>query len=154
MADKREHAEQVMEVCGDAIRLFFRLQAWGRELGMLTATDGSRWGMLNTLVNIGPMTVPDIARMRPVSRQHIQSLANEMADEGLVTFAENPRHKRSKLVKATAKGRKMFRDQTEVLMREAESLAVGLSTADLAAAHKTLTEIRKSIEAHQAAIAD
>jgi len=148
MADQN-HAEQVMEVCGDAIRLFFRLQAWGRELGLLTTTDGSRWGMLNTLVNIGPMTVPDIARMRPVSRQHIQTLANEMADEGLVTFEENPRHKRSKLVAATPKGQKIFKEQTELLMREAQDLAQGLTEADLATARKALTQIREAIEERQ-----
>jgi DNA-binding MarR family transcriptional regulator len=146
---QNEHAEQVMDVCMDAIRLFFRLQAWGRELGMLTATDGSRWGMLNTLVNQGPMTVPDIARMRPVSRQHIQALANEMAAEGLVEFIENPRHKRSKLVAATDQGRALFKQQTALLMRETQDLAQEVSADELAATHRALTKIRESIEERQ-----
>ena len=44
----------------------------------------------------GPLTVPQIAQMRPTSRQRMQRLADELAAEGLVEFIDNPGHRRSK----------------------------------------------------------
>lgn len=151
---ENQRAERMMNVAMGAIRLYFRLQAWGRELGLLTATDGSRWGMLHTLASAGPMTVPDIARMRPVSRQHIQALANEMAEEGLVEFTANPRHKRSKLVAATEKGRALFKEQSDLLMGEAATLAGDVSVTELEIASHVLDRLRAAIEERQTEPAD
>ncbi len=48
--------------------------------------------------------MPQIARARPVARQHIQKLANELAAQGLVEFIDNPAHKCSKLLCLTPEG--------------------------------------------------
>ena len=48
--------------------------------------------------------MPQIAGMRPTSRQRMQKLADELAEEGLVKFVDNPKHLRSKLVQLTPKG--------------------------------------------------
>ena len=50
----------------------------------------------------GPMTVPQIAQHRRVSRQRIQVMVDEYVAEGHLAFAANPSHKRSKLVTLTA----------------------------------------------------
>lgn len=88
MSDKR--TKHLMEIWLGSIRLFFRLQAMGREIGAVTAGNAGNWGLLQSLMANGPTTVPELARMRPVSRQHIQTMANEMAEEGLIEFRENP----------------------------------------------------------------
>ena len=57
----------------------------------------------------GPLTVPQIAQMRPTSRQRMQRLADELAAEGLVEFIDNPGHRRSKLLSLTPRGESRYR---------------------------------------------
>lgn len=47
------------------------------------------------------VTVPDIAASLGVSRQFVLKTCNDMIKAGFVKYANNPRHKRSKLVLAT-----------------------------------------------------
>src|SRR5262249_37178137 len=65
---------------------------------------------MRSLALIGPLTVPQIVQMRPTSRQRMHRLADERAAEGLVELIDNPRHRRSKLVRLTRKGAAPYRD--------------------------------------------
>lgn len=67
------------------------------------------------------MSVPQLARARPVSRQHIQALVNPLVAEGLVELGENPAHKRSKFVDLTDQGRQLAEN---MLRRESELLEI------------------------------
>jgi DNA-binding MarR family transcriptional regulator len=62
-------------------------------------------GVLFLLFRVGPQTVPQIAQTRQVSRQYIQKVVNQLAQNGYVLFAENEVHKRSSLVELTEQGR-------------------------------------------------
>ena len=68
--------------------------------GLLSATQC----VLRLLLEQGPKSVPQIARIRGTSRQNVQILVNRLQREGLVTFATNPAHRRSALVTLTAQG--------------------------------------------------
>jgi DNA-binding MarR family transcriptional regulator len=48
--------------------------------------------------------VPEIARARGVTRQHIQVGVDELAAAGLVELVDNPAHRRSRLVTTTTAG--------------------------------------------------
>src|SRR5262249_21688611 len=61
-------------------------------------------GILKGIELRGPQTVPQMARARPVSRQHIRASLEPLLAEGLVQYVDNPHHKRSKLVDLTQKG--------------------------------------------------
>jgi DNA-binding MarR family transcriptional regulator len=61
-------------------------------------------GILKGIEIRGPQTVPQMARARPVSRQHIRASLEPLLAEGLVQYVHNPNHKRSKLVDLTPKG--------------------------------------------------
>src|SRR6516225_5867561 len=61
-------------------------------------------GILKGIEIRGPQTVPQMARARPVSRQHIRASMEPLLAEGLVQYVDNPHHKRSKLVDLTPKG--------------------------------------------------
>jgi DNA-binding MarR family transcriptional regulator len=61
-------------------------------------------GILKGIELRGPQTVPQMARARPVSRQHIRAALEPLLAEGLVQYVDNPHHKRSKLVDLTPKG--------------------------------------------------
>src|SRR5262249_55258435 len=71
---------------------------------LITSWGGGSFGFMRSLALLGPLTVPQIAHMRPTSRQRMQRLADELAAEGLVKFIDNPKHRRSKLVQLTPKG--------------------------------------------------
>jgi len=66
--------------------------------------DASGRAVLEFLSIHGPTTVPDIARQRGVSRQHIQTIVNELAEHGFTTLQPNPAHRRSHRIELTAAG--------------------------------------------------
>ena len=85
------------------VAVFHRLKLLTEEIhgGELPT---SKRGLLKSLQLRGPQTMPQLARARPVSRQHVRAVIEPLVAEGLVEFADNPEHRRSKLVQLTAKG--------------------------------------------------
>jgi len=94
---------------------------------------------LRSLALLGPLTVPQIAEMRPTSRQRMQRLADELAAEELVEFIDNPKHRRSKLVRLTRKGDARYRELNTRLLSIASTMGVALSEADI---RKTIETVR------------
>lgn len=125
---------------------FFKLRAAGRRMGAVDPSGGGTWGLLRSLATGGPQTVPDLARQRPVSRQHIQLLVNRLADAGLVELVENPAHRRSRLVSLTAAGRDRFGQIDAEVRAVAADLAAGLDPKALTAAAETLAEVNRRLE--------
>src|SRR4029450_13564917 len=80
---------------------------------------------------IGPLTVPQIDQMRPTSRQRMQRLADELAAERVVEFIDNPRHRRSKLVRLTSKGDARYREMSVRFLAIASTMGADLSEADI-----------------------
>lgn len=132
-------------------RVFFRLRALGRSAGAVTPWGAGSWGLLRSLKLAGPQTVPELARARPVARQRIQKLANELADAGLVEFIDNPAHRRSKLLRLTAAGDAHYRRLTSALMAEAERLAAGLNAEEIARAESVIAAVRQRLESDKRA---
>jgi len=126
--------------------LFHRLKAVAQEAhDRGPATAGLR-GVLQELYGKGPRTVPDMARARPVSRQHIQVLVNQLLELGWVELMDNPAHKRSKRVAITAQGRGAFE---AIRLTEAAMLAdlpVSVSESELEAAAAVLEKVRNAFE--------
>jgi DNA-binding MarR family transcriptional regulator len=129
-------AEAVAELMLDVAQCFFRIRAMGQRTGLITSWGGGAFGFMRSLALLGPLTVPQIAEMRPTSRQRMQRLADELAAEGLVEFADNPKHRRSKLVRLTAMGDARYRELDSQLLSIAST--VGLALGE--------TEIRKTTE--------
>jgi len=69
---------------------------------------GAMRAVLERLARAGAQTVPEIARARNVSRQHVQKGVDALAGAGLVAFRPNPAHRRSSLVAPTERGRAVF----------------------------------------------
>jgi DNA-binding MarR family transcriptional regulator len=115
----------------EAAQFFFRIRAVGQRTGLITSWGGGAFGFMRSLALIGPLTVPQIAEMRPTSRQRMQRLADELAAEGLVEFVGNPKHRRSKLVKLTPKGDVRYREMNARFLAIASTMGVGLKEADI-----------------------
>ena len=129
-------AEAIAELMLEVAQCFFRIRALGQKAGLITSWGGGAFGFMRSLALLGPLTVPQIAQMRPTSRQRMQRLADELAGEGLVNFIENPRHRRSKLVQLTPKGDARYRELNARLLSIASTMGVALSEV----------EVRKTIE--------
>ena len=110
----------------------------------MTASGGSLVALLRQLAE-APRTVPKLARMRPMARQNMQKIVNEMADAGLVRFEDNPAHKRSRLVALTEAGREMFRETSSRFAAFAEDLSAKLPAEDLDAAVRALRALNDAL---------
>jgi len=115
----------------EVAQCFFRIRALGQKTGFITGWGGGAFGFMRSLALLGPLTVPQIAEMRPTSRQRMQRLADELAAEGLVEFVDNPKHRRSKLVRLTPKGESRYRELNARFLSIAATMGVGLSQADI-----------------------
>jgi DNA-binding MarR family transcriptional regulator len=122
-------AEAIAQLLLDVAQCFFRIRAVGQKTGLITSWGGGAFGFIRSLALLGPLTVPQIAQMRPTSRQRMQRLADELVAEGLVEFIDNPKHRRSKLVRLTRKGDARYRELNARFLAIASTLGVALSEA-------------------------
>jgi DNA-binding MarR family transcriptional regulator len=100
------------------------------------AARGLTTGMRSTLLGLsahGPRTVSHMADDRPVSRQYMQRVCDDLATLGLVEARDNPRHKRSPLIALTRAGAAMVREIGKSEAPYAGALVKDLSEAELAA---------------------
>jgi DNA-binding MarR family transcriptional regulator len=94
---------------------------------------------------MGPQTVPQLARERSVTRQHVQALVNPLVEAGYVELLDNPAHRRSRLVGLTESGRELV---TGMDCRESEALsALGVAAPgeELRRAAEVLRSVRESL---------
>jgi DNA-binding MarR family transcriptional regulator len=133
-------AEAITELMLEVAQCFFKIRALGQKTGFITGWGGGAFGFMRSLALLGPLTVPQIAQMRPTSRQRMQRLANELAAEGLVEFIDNPKHRRSKLVRLTPKGDVRYRELNARLLSIASTMGIALSEADI---RKTIEIVRQ-----------
>ena len=96
-----------------------RSQAASTVVSGLEGLSPSHRAVLESLLEGGPQTVPALARARPVARQHIQVLVNDLLRMELVETRENPAHRRSPHISVTPRGRRVF---TEVRSEESRIL--------------------------------
>src|SRR5919201_1106620 len=124
-------AEAIGELILEVAQCFFRIRAIGQKTGLITSWGGGAFGFMRSLALLGPLTVPQIAQMRPTSRQRMQRLADELAGDGLVEFVDNPEHRRSKLVQLTPKGDARYRELDARLRSIASTMCVALGEPDI-----------------------
>jgi DNA-binding MarR family transcriptional regulator len=133
-------AEAIAELMLEVAQCFFRMRAVGQKTGLITSWGGGAFGFMRSLALLGPLTVPQVAQMRPTSRQRMQRLADELAAEGLVEFIDNPKHLRSKLVQLTRKGEARYGELNARLVEIASTMGGALSEADV---RKTTASVRQ-----------
>lgn len=143
-------AEKMVALIGAVRGSFNRLRALGDVLhGDLEVTTAMR-AVMETLADAGAMTVPQIAKLKGVTRQHVQLLADALVEAGLAAVKENPAHRRSSLIALTEKGRRTF---AKMRAREApivEDIAAGFEAHDLERAAAVLTRLIAAVDARLA----
>jgi DNA-binding MarR family transcriptional regulator len=143
-------AEAIAELMLEVAQCFFRIRAVGQKTGLITSWGGGAFGFMRSLALLGPLTVPQIAGMRPTSRQRMQRLADELSAEGLVEFVDNPRHRRSKLVRLTGNGEDRYREMNTRLLSVASTMGVDLGEADIREATAIVRRLSDDVKARSA----
>jgi DNA-binding MarR family transcriptional regulator len=130
----------------ETVALFHRLNSEAERIHEHGALSAALRGILRGLRRHGAQTVPNMARMRPVSRQHVQELVNRLRELGLVEYTVNPAHKRSQLVRLTTEGAQKI-DEMEVRERRLLSrLDTGHSPGEIERATGILKGVRSALE--------
>jgi DNA-binding MarR family transcriptional regulator len=147
--------EALMELMWQLAQTFFKLRAAGKTvtaraaggggIGAVTPSGAGLYGLLRSLTENGPQTVPALARARPVARQQIQRMANEMAAQGLVEFTANPAHKRSRLLTITPDGSRLYAALSARMSELAERLAADMDIDDLRITVETLRTFARKL---------
>jgi DNA-binding MarR family transcriptional regulator len=95
-------ADELELLLGEVVALAGSLQSSARqEFKALSLTSHA---VLRLLLEHRALTVPQLARLRGVSRQSMQVLVDRLANDKCVEYAANPDHQRSELLTLTASG--------------------------------------------------
>ncbi|MEE6257218.1 MarR family winged helix-turn-helix transcriptional regulator [Plantactinospora sonchi] len=124
----------------EVFRLNGLLLGAGDELGRPAGLTSARWQVLG-VIDHQPGTVADVARAMGLARQSVRQTAEALARDGLVSFAENPRHRRARLMVLTPRGRRALRDVERRQAEWANRITAGLDPATLRAATGTLRDL-------------
>jgi DNA-binding MarR family transcriptional regulator len=125
------------------VGLFHRLRVLAEQIHDQEGMTAGLRSILFELDRSGPRTVPQMARARPVARQHIQGLVDQLRARRLVDLKENPAHRRSHMVRLTAAGQALVASmnsrETEILERP----QIPVPTDDLLTSTEVLRTIRE-----------
>ncbi len=134
----------------EAVRvLYHRLKLAVQEVHGEGSLSSGRRGILRDLKTEGEKTVPELARLRSVSRQHVQVVVDSLSREGLVELVENPAHKKSRLVRLTPAGERVLSemgDRERVLLA---GLPASVSRSDMVTAQGILERLHEGFQGEQ-----
>ena len=127
--------------------LFHRVRAVADELHRDPETTAGMRGILESLERHGPQTVPQMACARPVTRQHVQTLINQLLDRRLVELVPNPAHRKSHLVQLTLAGSELVESLLDRENRLVSAIDFGISERKMYDAAEALRAVRRTLEA-------
>jgi DNA-binding MarR family transcriptional regulator len=144
---KRQHAVErtatgsaLSALVVQVLRLEGLLSQAGDELAAPTGQTTARWRVL-AAVEHEPKPVAQIAREWGLARQSVQRVADLLADEGLVSYEENPAHRRAKLVRLSAPGRRTLVRIQRAQVAWANELGAAIGQRDLEDASRVLDRL-------------
>lgn len=123
-------------------KLFHSLAQASSELNQESGITASMRAVMEALYPDSELTVPDIARQKKVTRQHIQQIVNELLARSLVASLDNPAHKRSPLIKLSPAGLEQFSAIVDREQKLLQSLSHEFDEQHLALTADTLKSLR------------
>jgi DNA-binding MarR family transcriptional regulator len=128
-APQQKPLVRLIEAIRDCAR---RMQDAATDINRRHGISDAQRTVIDMLARQGAETVPAMARMRSVSRQHIQTLVDGLAAQGLVELQDNPAHKRSPLVDLSDGGKRLAAaiagDEQEIARRLVGALPASAMT--------------------------
>jgi DNA-binding MarR family transcriptional regulator len=138
---KRPSALAIDLLIREILFSFFRLNATGERLFASLGQTPGKVSLMRSLMEQGPQSVSQIARARPVARQAVQRMADELAEQALVEFVENPTHRRAKLARLTAKGKKLMDEAMGAELKWAGRMARNFSEREVEIAREVIRRL-------------
>jgi DNA-binding MarR family transcriptional regulator len=124
------------------IRLCFNLlRSLADEMHADLGVNASMRAVMESLAGGNEKTVPEIARSRGVSRQHIQMIANRLTAANLIKVRDNPDDKRTFLVSLTDRGQAVFGEMQDREAVELRRLSGAFSNRELELALNALRKL-------------
>jgi DNA-binding MarR family transcriptional regulator len=136
------------ELVVQALRVHGLLIAAGNRLAKPAGQTEARWQVLG-VVEHGPATVAQIARVFGLARQSVQRTVGSLVRDGLVALEDNPRHRRAKLVRLTPAGEAALREIQALQRVWADVLGAQLGEHDLRRATEVLERVRLALEGRE-----
>ncbi|ABO25014.1 MarR family winged helix-turn-helix transcriptional regulator [Shewanella loihica] len=134
------------EIVLEVFKLSGQLTTEGDKLTQDVQMSSARWKVLGALGRAGnPMTVSDVAHSMGQSRQGVQRLANEMVELGFIALADNPQHKKAKLLLLTDKGVDVLQQLEQKQLPWAEACAQGIDAEALQVTLDTLRKLERKL---------
>ena len=133
----------VYDVMWRTRRLFQRLATEFQPVPGGDPLSGAQRAVLEFLDRGGDQTVPEIARQRSVSRQHIQVNVNALIELGWVEDRPNPAHRRSPLIAITPAGRERLRAAQAAEAQMAAAIEQHFATDELLTTARVLAELEQ-----------
>ncbi|MBL8686901.1 MAG: winged helix-turn-helix transcriptional regulator [Alphaproteobacteria bacterium] len=94
----------------------------------------------------GPQTVPQIARSKLVTRQHIQQIVDILISRGLTATNHNQHHRRSPIIDFTSAGRNMFRGMQNQEEKILQKLQGAMDDSEVTQAITALSHLKQNLE--------
>ncbi|MDH4120309.1 MAG: MarR family transcriptional regulator [Deltaproteobacteria bacterium] len=135
------HSEHSTRLVKDIRQAFHLLKALGDTLHQDLGISSAMRGVMESLAET-PATVSQLARARPVSRQHIQRLVDALLEKRLLRLVPNPAHKTSPLVALTPQGVRTFQAMNQKEAQWLGRLFHGIPPGRIQAAAGVLGELQ------------
>ncbi|QWQ42204.1 MarR family winged helix-turn-helix transcriptional regulator [Streptomyces sp. YPW6] len=153
-SESAEHVPSEQEFLSRAALTVFRLNGQFLSVADELARPGgltAAWWQVLGAVLVEPLPVAGIARTMGVTRQSVQRIADLLVERGLAEYAENPAHRRAKLVMATAAGREAVARIGPPHAEFAARLGAELGAENLAETLGALERLSQALDALAAA---
>ena len=145
--------DAVTHLIFELFRLNGRLVAAGDRLTADLGLSTARWQVLGA-IKFGVFTVSQISRAMGLTRQAVQRVVHDLVGLGLVSLADNPRHRRASLVQLTEAGRAVIKKMDRRQAEWSDWLADAATVASIEAAAHVLMDLRARLESQEPADAD
>jgi DNA-binding MarR family transcriptional regulator len=129
-------------------RLNSELVAAGDRMTKDLRLSSARWQILGQIAHGNEtLTVSQIARNMGLQRQTVQPQVDALAKDGLLEFADNPNHRRAKLIRMTATGRRSYREALRRQVGWSNQTARGISAKTLTQTNETMRILLERLQA-------
>lgn len=145
-ADRQEVSADVRRLLIEVQRASHRLARVAKQMQDEDSLSAGERALLMELAEVGPCTVSDMARARPVSRHSIQVLVNGLLSRSLARLGKHPRSQRAKLVLLTPSGKALVRRLLDCEAIVLAQLTQQLTAADVERAVEVLARLSLALD--------
>jgi DNA-binding MarR family transcriptional regulator len=148
MSEPSANGSAFTELILEVFRLNGLLLEAGDRLTHPVGLSSARWQVLG-VVEHQPIPVAHVARIMGLTRQSVQQTADALANDGFITYTDNPHHRRAKLMTITPKGRKALDYVQQCQIDWANHVSDPILLEALKTAVTVLRQLREHLDTHK-----